>query len=206
MKQLIIIFIICSIGLANGQSKFEMGMEKAIELWKANKSEDAVNLFERIAKAEKNNWLPHYYIAQINSIKSWNVKDLTVLKLQLDKAQKHLDIAKGLSPSNAELLVMQAQVYTNWISFDGRTYGIKYASKVSELYSKAYTLEPKNPRVSFCKAEWEIGSAKYFGKDTAPFCKDIKESITLFDAYTAKSKIHPSWGKQRALDTVKECK
>ena len=187
MKKLIIIFILCSVGLTNAQSKFEKGMEKAFNLLKANKSKDAVNLLERISNAEKNNWLPHYYIAQINSINSWNVKDITILKAQLNKAQKHLDIAKGLSPDNAELLVMQAQIYTNWVTFDGRTYGIKYASKVTELYDMAYKLEPKNPRVVFCKADWNMGSAKYFGKDTVPFYKDIKESLVLFDTYKTES-------------------
>ena len=89
--------------------------------------------------------LLHYYIAQINSLKSWNEKDETVLKAQLDKAQAHLDIAMALSENNPELLVMQVQVLTNWVVFDGATYGMKYAGKITALYEKASSLDSKNP-------------------------------------------------------------
>ena len=180
------------------QTNFEKGMTKAFELWQADKADEAINIFERIAKAEPKEWLPNYYIAQINSLKSWNEKDETVLKAQLDKAQEHIDIAMTKSENNAELLIMQAQVLTNWVAFDGMTYGMKYGAKVSELYAKALKLNPKNPRAAFCKAEWDMGSAKYFGKDIAPYCKDIEASIELFDTFKPESEFHPNWGKERA--------
>ena len=188
------------------QTNFEKGMTKAFELWEANKWDEAENMFERIAKAEENEWLPNYYIAQINSLKSWNEKDETVLKAQLDKAQEHLDLAMTKSEDNAELLIMQAQILTNWVAFDGMTYGMKYGQKVSELYSKALKLEPKNPRAMFCKAEWDMGSAKYFGKDTKPYCKDIEASLELFDTFKPETEFHPNWGKERAEQVAESCK
>ena len=75
------------------QTNYEKGMSKAFELWGNNQWDEAENMFERIANAEPNEYLPHYYIAFMNSLKSWNVKDETLLKAQLDKAQKHLDLA-----------------------------------------------------------------------------------------------------------------
>ena len=188
------------------QTNFEKGMTKAFELWEANKWDEAENMFERIAKAEDEEWLPNYYIAQINSLKSWNEKDETVLKAQLDKAQEHLDLAMTKSEDNAELLIMQAQILTNWVAFDGMTYGMKYGQKVSELYSKALKLEPKNPRAMFCKAEWDMGSAKYFGKDTKPYCKDIEASLELFDTFKPETEFHPNWGKERAEQVAESCK
>ena len=135
MKNLLILALLVITGVAQGQTNFEKGMAKAFELWEADKWEQAENMFERIANAEKEEWLPNYYIAQMNSLKSWNEKDEAVLKAQLEKAQEHLDIAMTKSEDNAELLVMQAQIYTNWVAFDGATYGMKYAGKVSELYT-----------------------------------------------------------------------
>ena len=181
-------------------------MKKAFQLWEADKIDEAQNMFERIANAESESWLPHYYIAQINSLKSWNTKDETVLKAQLDKAQAHLDMAMEVSENNAELLVMQGQVLTNWIAFDGMTYGMKYSGKVNQLYAMALELAPKNPRVVFGKAEWGMGSAKYFGQDTAPYCKDIEASIELFDTFKAQSEFHPKWGKEHAINVVKKCR
>ena len=206
MKYLIIITMLFVMPLTQAQTNFEKGMMKAFELWQANNTDEAENMFERIAKAEPKEWLPNYYIAQINSLKSWTEKDATVLKAQLDKAQLHLDEALLKSENNTELLVMQAQVLTNWVAFDGMTYGMKYGAKIAELYEKATTLDPANPRAAFGKAEWAMGSAKYFGKDTAPYCKDIEASIELFNTFKAESELHPNWGKERAEVVSKDCK
>ena len=206
MKNLLTLIFVAFLGFTGAQNNFEKGMQKAFALWKAEKTDEAQNLFERIANAEKDQWLPHYYIAQINSLKSWNVKDETVLKAQLDKAQEHLNMAMALSPNNPEILIMQAQVYTNWVAFDGRTYGMKYAAKVSELYAKAKSIAPHNPRAVFCSSDWGMGSARYFGQDTAPFCDAIAASVKLFDTFEPESLLHPNWGKERAVKVSDNCK
>jgi hypothetical protein len=206
MRKVVFIAIVVFTGLMQAQTNFEKGMTKAFELWESNKLDEAENMFERIAKAEEDEWLPNYYIAQINSLKSWNEKDETILKAQLGKAQDHLDIAMSKTESNAELLVMQAQVYTNWVAYDGATYGMKYAGKVAELYAKAVKLDPTNPRAAFCKADWGMGSAKYFGQDTEPFCGEIEASIELFDTFKPESDFHPNWGKERAKEVLTACK
>lgn len=210
MNVLVKIAVILIVSLVSShieaQTNFEKGMAKALELWEADKWDEAENMFERIAKAEPKEWLPNYYIAQMNSLKSWSEKDGAVLKAQLDKAQEHIDVAMTKSEDNAELIIMQAQVYTNWVAFDGMTYGMKYAAKIAELYTKATELEPENPRAAFCKADWAMGSAKYFGQDTAPYCKEIEASIELFDTFKPESEFHPNWGKERAEQVLKECK
>lgn len=207
LAKIAVTVIIGLVGLQlQSQTNFEKGMSKAFELWQTDKTDEAENMFERIAKAEPKEWLPNYYVAQINSLKSWREKDETVLKSQLEKAQKHLDLAMDKSENNAELLVMQAQVLTNWVVFDGMTYGMKYSAKINELYEKALRLDPSNPRALFCKADWEMNSAKYFGKDTAPYCKEIKKAIELFANFKPETEFHPNWGKERAEQVVAECK
>ncbi|TVZ59187.1 hypothetical protein NA63_1712 [Flavobacteriaceae bacterium MAR_2010_105] len=205
MKHLILIAVLLVTTLTQAQSNFEKGMQKAFQLWGSNQMEDAENVFERISNAETDQWLPHYYVAQINSLKSWNQKDETVLKAQLDKAQQHLDKAMAISPNHPELLVLQAQVLTNWVAYDGHTYGMKYSAKISELYQKAYALNPNNPRAVFGKAEWDMGSAKFFGQDPKAFCKDIEKSIELFANFKPETPFHPNWGKERAEASFKSC-
>lgn len=206
VKFLVVIILGAITPNITAQPNYEKGMQKAFELWNANKLDEAQNLFERISKAETEKWLPHYYIAQINSLKSWNEKDEAILKAQLDKAQQHLDLAFSKSENNAELLVMQAQVYTNWVAFDGMKYGMTYSAKISELYAKALAIDATNPRAALGKAEWDIGSARFFGKDTAPYCKDIEKSIELFTNFKPESKLHPNWGKERAIQVSESCK
>ncbi|MEY8848874.1 tetratricopeptide repeat protein [Psychroserpens sp. XS_ASV72] len=206
MKHLITIVLILVTAMVTAQTNYEKGMQKAFSLWEQNNMDDAENMFERISNVETDQWLPHYYIAQINSLKSWNLKDETKLKAQLDKAQEHLDLAMAISKENPELLVLQAHVLTNWVAFDGMTYGMKYSGKINELYNKAFQLAPENPRVVFSKAEWDMGSARYFGQDTAPFCADIEKSIELFVNFKPESQFHPAWGKQRAEQVLASCK
>ena len=205
MKHLIYLAFLVVSTITQAQSNFEKGMDKALSLMEAGKFQESEQLLERIAGAEKSEWLPHYYIARINSMISWNEKDETVLRAQLEKAQKHLDAAFKIDESNPELVIMQAQVLTNWVAYDGMTYGMKYGAKISELYGKAIALQPENPRANFCKAEWEIGSARYFGKDTKPFCQQIEKSIELFANFQSPSELHPNWGLNRAKEAMSEC-
>ncbi|WP_204346071.1 tetratricopeptide repeat protein [Psychroserpens algicola] len=206
MKKLIIIALVLVSGTIYAQTNFEKGMQKAFGLWQENKLDEAENMFERISNAETDKWLPHYYIAQINSLKSWNVKDENILKAQLDKAQEHINSAMAISKDNPEIIVLQAHILTNWVAFDGMTYGMKYSGKITELYAKAEKIAPQNPRVVFSKAEWGMGSAKYFGQDTKPYCAEIEKSIELFATFKPESDLHPNWGKQRAEQVTKSCK
>ena len=117
---------------------------------------EAANLFERIASVETDNWLPPFYVAQINVMYSFNEKDKEKLTAQLAKAQDFLNDAKALTSDNAEIPLLQAQLYTVWVVFDGQTYGMQYAQKIGELYGQAQALDPTNPRAAFGKVEWDM--------------------------------------------------
>ena len=206
MQQLAIIITLLVSSLVSSQSAFEKGMQKAFQSWQEGDLNQAEQLFERIANAEPQQWLPSYYVAQINSLKSWNEKDIKVLASQLEKAQSFIDSAKQISPNNPEILVMQAQIHTNWVAYDGATYGMKYGAVVTGIYDKAFELAPENPRVVYSKAEWAMGSARFFGQDTQPFCKDIEKAIELFATFKPESAFHPNWGKERASQVLTSCK
>jgi hypothetical protein len=109
------------------------------------------------------------------------------------------------NPNNAELLVVQAMIHTAWIAFDPMTNGQKLLGMVMELYGKAQAIAPENPRVVFNKAEFEIGSAKFWGTDTKPMCAQIEKSIGLFATFKLETPFSPSWGLDRALEAQKNC-
>ena len=205
MKKMIITVLVLWASIANAQDQYTKGMEKAFQLWQNQKVVEASNLFERIAMAEQDNWLPHYYVSQINTVISFGEKDIEKLTGQLEKAKEFLDLAKTISPDNPELLVQEALINTAWIAFDGATYGMTLSGKNVQLYQKALELAPDNPRVVFSKAEWDMGSARYFGKDTAPYCKDIERALELFANFSEETPFYPSWGKERAEMVHKQC-
>ena len=205
MKHVIIRIVVCITGIMSAQTNYDKGMQRAFQLWEHNNWTEAEQLFERIAAAEPDQWLPNYYIAQLNSLKTWEEKDADKVKAQLEKAQNYLNDAMSIEKDNADILVMQAQIFTNWVAFDGMTYGMKYAVKIGELYNKAYALAPENPMVVLNRADWNMGSARYFGQDTKPFCKDVEKAIELFANFKPEKPFYPNWGRERAESLLKSC-
>lgn len=205
MKKTITVLAVLLTTFTFAQDQYTKGMQKALQLWGEGKITEASNMFERISNAEMDNWLPYYYVAQVNTVASFGEKDKEKLTQQLEKAQEFIDLAKAISPDNPEILVQQAMTHTAWIAFDGATYGMTLSGKVVGLYTKAAQLAPDNPRVVFSKAEWDMGSAAYFGQDTAPYCKDVERSLELFANFKPESDFHPNWGADRAEATFKNC-
>ncbi|HLF52034.1 hypothetical protein [Flavobacterium sp.] len=207
MKKAILVLAILVSGFVQAQSgQFQQGMGNGFKLWGEGKTTEASAMFERIASAEKNSWLPNYYVALVNTTTAFSTTDKETVNALLTKAQSALDIEMAKTPANAELLVMQAMIHTAWIAFDPMTNGMKLSGKVMELYTKAQMLAPENPRVVFCKAEFEIGGAKYFGTDTKPMCAQVEKAIGLFATFKPETPFSPKWGLDRAQETLKNCK
>lgn len=205
MIRLITLFVTLVAGTLTAQTQYETGMQKAFALWSENKPAEASALFERIASVEKDNWLPSYYVALVNTTEAFKTKDKDMINALLTKAQTAQDNAMAIAPDNAELLVMQAMINTAWIVYDPMTNGMKLSAKTNELYDKAISIAPKNPRVVFCKAEFEIGAAAYFNMNTKPMCAEIERAIGLFATFKPESAFHPNWGLDRAQNALKQC-
>jgi hypothetical protein len=200
----IITLFICS--LISAQTQFEQGMGKAFGLWKEGKNTEASAMFERIAAAEKNSYLPNYYVALINTTTAFSEKDKTKIDLLLTKAQDALDTEFVKDQNNAELYAMQALIYTAWVVADPMTNGMKYSAKVMEAYAKGKAIDPNNPRIVFGEADYQIGGAKWSGVDTKPLCAQVDKAVELFATFKPATPFSPKWGLERALETQKNCK
>lgn len=206
MKKIITLVALFVVVLSSAQTQFEQGMNKAFGLWKEGKNAEASALFERIAAAEKNSYLPNYYVALINATAVFTEKDKTKIDLLLTKAQDALDIELIKDQANSELYVMQALIYTGYVVADPMTNGMKYSAKVMEAYAKAKALDPNNPRAVFGEADYQIGGAKWTGVDTKPLCAQVDKSIELFNTFKPATPYSPKWGLDRALEIQKTCK
>ena len=206
MKKIITLIALVVAVTVTAQSQYEKGMGKAFQLWGANKTKEAGQLFERISKAEKDKWLPSYYAATIEILSSFGVKEEATLKAKLNKAQGFLDTAKSLSADNPEILITQALLNTAYMAFDGQKYGMTMSMKNNGLYAKAFKLAPNNPRVVMSKAEADMGAARFFGKSIAPFCKDIERAVELAKKENITEKFYPKFGFDRAEQVLKQCK
>ena len=75
MTKIIVTFVLFISSLISAQGKYEEGMGKAFSLWKDGKNSEASDMFERIAGAEKDKWLPNYYVALVNTTTAFQTKD-----------------------------------------------------------------------------------------------------------------------------------
>ena len=208
MKTLATILIAFFTSISFAQSNYEQGMQKAFDLWKADNLDEAANLFERIATAESENWLPAYYVAQIYILKNWddfaNRKESTI-KANLDKAQEYINELETRSPGNNYGKYLKAQLYTVWVAHDGRKYGIRYAGTIEDMYREISKAEPKNPIFLASKAEWGMGSARYFGTSLEPSCEDLQKAIDLFATFKPESEFHPTGSVAQARKLAESC-
>lgn len=208
MKHLLLIIALCSSTFLMAQTKYEQGMTKAMELWEENKLDEASNLFERIATVEKDNWLPTYYVAQIAIIRNWRDfenREEATMKATLDKAQEFINTMRTIAPDNPYADHLQVQLYTVWVAHDGMKYGMKYAGTIGELNQKMVNKEPDNPIFIAEKAQWDMGSARYFGSSIKPCCAELQRAITLFATFKPETKFHPEGNVKRALESAEAC-
>ncbi|MFT5236844.1 MAG: hypothetical protein ACI9M9_000433 [Flavobacteriaceae bacterium] len=189
------------------KTKYQLGMTKAFDLWKNGKPWEAANLFERIATAEPDNWLPSFYVAQVNILNSFNEKDKAKITAQLGKARDFLNDAMAISKNNPEIMVIEAQLYTAWVVFDGQQYGMTYSAKIAGIYKEAMEIAPDNPRVVLGKTEWDMGSAQFFGQPIDKYCPEVQRAVALFDTFVPEGEFFPQGGKEYAEGVmVKTCK
>ncbi|AXT50644.1 hypothetical protein D1818_07285 [Aquimarina sp. BL5] len=206
MRTIIILLSFFAITSVNSQAAYEKGMGKAFELWGNQKNDEAANLFERIGKAEKDNWLPYYYAAQIHIVTTFGIKDAEEIESRLTKAQNYLNEAKTFSKDNAEIVIMEAMLNTAYVVYDGAKYGMTHSGKVEELYQKAKIIEPENPRAILYHAEWQMGAAKFWGKDPKAFCPEIEKAILYFEKEPSNVPFYPDWGKNQIARIQENCK
>lgn len=206
MEKVLLILALTISFLGMSQSNYEQGMQQAFQLWGENNSTEASALFERISSVEKDNWLPNYYVALVNTTAAFQTKAPGASMALLHKAQEKLDILLVNDENNVELLVLQAMIHTAHIARDPMTNGQKLSGTVMQLYGRAQAIAPNNPRVILNKAQFEMGTAQFFGTDTASICAEIEKSLELFDTFKPETPFHPNWGKEQAEQALKSCK
>lgn len=206
MEKVIIILLLSFSGFLQAQTNSHASMEQAFRLWEKGKANEASIHFEYLAQNEPNNWLPNYYVALVNTTEAFETHDPLKFTALLAKAQSALDKEMKKDPRNVELLIMQAMIHTARIANDPMSYGQSLSPVIWQLYKKAESINPNNPRLVYSKARFEFGTAQFQGTDIQPICNRIEQSLELFNNFKPESAFHPNWGKHQAEETMKNCK
>ena len=204
MKTLLITLIMFTSLGCFAQTNYEKSMGQALDMWKSGKAKEAAVEFEKIAAAEKGNWIPKYYQALTLISSSFYIQDET------EKANALAKI-NTLFPSdskdlNAEWLILKGLAGTSDLISDPMTKAMTLTPEIVGYYEAALQLEPNNPRAIVSLAEFNINSKRFTGGDTKAECESLTKALPLFVAEKNKTPFYPSWGKERAETLLKDCK
>ena len=167
-------------------------------------SVELANNFERIAEAEKTQWLPYYYaaLAQINSGYSLvQTQDVmagglgTTLDPIADKAEGLLNKAEALSKNNSEIYVVKKMIASLRMMADPMTRYMTYGPQAAQALETAKKLNPNNPRIYYLEGQDKLYTPEQFGGSKTEAKKLFEEALKKYDAFKPESSISPSWGR-----------
>lgn len=208
MKQTVfLIALLFATGL-KAQGKYEAGMAKGLGEMKAAKTaEDFLKnsaFFERIANAEKTQWLPWYYAALSNIQTGWMDEKSDKDKL----AEKSIELivkAEQLGGDKSELYCLRNMVASQQMMVDPMTRWQTYGAEASKNLENAKKENPDNPRAYFLEAQSKFNTPEAFGggkKAAKPF---FEKAVELYKKEKPASELHPVWGADEATRLLEEC-
>ncbi|HET6227705.1 MAG TPA: hypothetical protein VFF27_15590 [Bacteroidia bacterium] len=209
MKKTILLALVClNLGAMAQNKKYLDAMEKNVAAVDTSRTIDQLqpleNNFERIANAEKKEWLPYYYAAYCNVNMTYATKGNDI-DTYCDKADALVHKADSLNPDNSEIQALKAQIAAARISVNPALRGRKYGSEAAQLREKAKKLDPANPR------PWMLEGMSLFytpsafggGKDKAKV--SYTKALELYESFKPASSIHPRWGKGTTQYFLGQC-
>lgn len=210
-KSIIILTMLVAASTVFGQmsEKFIKAMEPKIALLDSNNDanawKDLGNAFERIADAEKTQWLPYYYAAFSNvmagygSMKPGDFGDNSAtLDPYAEKAESLLKKAMELTKDNSEIWCIKKMISTLRLSANAMARYMTELPIAEEAINKAKQLNPANPRVYLLMAQDKYFTPEQFGGSKTEAKALFEESLKNFETFKPESSIHPNWGRVQA--------
>jgi len=189
--------------------KFKAAMQSKLALMDSsrdvNSLKDLSAAFERIADAEKTQWLPYYYAALCNvnagnvamtgggAVSMGNNSDKT--DPLADKAEELLNKAEALSKDNSEIFIVKKMIATLRLMGDPMNRYMTYGPEGAQALETAKKLNPDNPRAYVLEGLDKFYTPEQFGGSKEEAKKLFQEALQKYVSFKPESSIHPNWGK-----------
>lgn len=164
------------------------------------------NNFERIANAEKNQWLPYYYAALCQVNYAYMEQDKSKIDAIADKATLLIDKADSLSPDNSEISCVKSMIASSHMMVNPMQRYMEYGAEINLHLDAAMKQDPNNPRPEYLKGQGLKYTPEQFGGGCATAKPVLQASLDKYNAFKPASELHPNWGKQRVELLLGECK
>lgn len=208
MKKILLLVALNALTLAvfAQSEKFLKAMEPKVMTLDTTRNIDELKdlsaSFERVADAEKTQWLPYYYaaLAQVNAGYSLidgklaGGKAATIDPIA-DKAETLLNKADALSSNNSEIFVVKKMIASLRMMADPMSRYMQYGPKAQEALEMAKKLNPENPRIYLLAGQDKFFTPEQFGGSKTEAKKLFDIAIAKYNAAKLQSAIEPHWGK-----------
>ncbi len=160
------------------------------------------NKMERIAAAEKVEWLPNYWVAYCYMMESYVEKDDDKRDLLLDKADVFVANIEKMKVTNDETEVLKANIANARMAVSPSIRWMKYGSVVEKALENAKKINPKNPRITLLEAQGVFYTPEMFGGGKAKAKPVFEKAMQQFATFKPVSGMHPTWGEATAKWTL----
>ena len=213
MKRYLVIISLCfcATGWAQSSDRFQNAMKANLgamdSSYKSSSAElSLANSFERIANAEKKEWLPYYYAALMQINYAFMQEDKSDADAIADKAETLISKADSLKPDNSEISCIKSMVATIRLMVDPRSRFMQYGPKSSAFLDQAIKQDSTNPRPYYLRAQTKKYTPEQYGGGCKVALPLFVTAAAKFAAFVPASPIHPSWGKDKNAIMMVECK
>jgi hypothetical protein len=167
------------------------------------RSVDALNnlstTFERIADAEKTQWLPYYYsaITKLNAA-TFSMEGLgdnsAITDPAADKAEELLNKALALTKESSEIWVLKKMIASMRMMGNPMQRFMQYGKLAAEALATAKKMDPNNPRIYLLEGQDKFYTPEQFGGSKTEAAELFKKVVDLFGTFKPESPLHPTWG------------
>ena len=213
MKKLLIASVLVSITMLSfGQSeKYVAAMKNNIAAIDTSFRNPAsllalANNFERIANAEKNQWLAYYYAAFCQVNYGFMEQNKDKVDAIADKATDFINKADSLMPNNSEVSCIKSMIASCHMMVNPMQRYMEYGPESGSNMEKAMQQDPTNPRPYYLKGQTLKYTPEQFGGGCKTAKPELQTALDKFAAFKPASELHPNWGKQPVEMLMKECK
>lgn len=160
-----------------------------------NNSAELANNFDRIANAEKSQWLPYYYAAYATILGGYSSADHANNYAIADKAEQLINKADSLlGKENSETAVIKSMIATAHMMQDPQSRYMTYGAASNDYIEQAKSLDPTNPRPVLLEAQSKFYTPEQFGGGKAVAKEYFDKAKMLNDNFKPENELSPKWG------------
>jgi len=164
------------------------------------------NKFERIATAEKNQWLPYYYAAYCQVNYAFMNADKSKSDALADKATALIKQADALEANNSEISCIKSMIATVHLTVDPMNRYMEYGPESEKNLQAALKQDPTNPRPEMLIGQGLKFTPEQFGGGCGTALEKLEAAKTKFESFKPVTELHPNWGKEYNQQLIDDCK